>query len=124
MSVHIHPRHQCDGLREVGDVGKEVEHSADAKPQGCGDLEGADRVLHVVQHVVHTGPPGIRVQHFERSGGILSEAHPLVRVFHQWTQCTPRATYRETAVRAPFEGVPEVRVGVFDVRTPGEHDPA
>ena len=58
----------------VDDVVEEPEEDPDdAEPERRRDFQGAYGVLHVVQDVVDVRPSSIRIQDFERRGGILKQ---------------------------------------------------
>jgi hypothetical protein len=84
MHARNHPQPTASGAareqskeehsREIRDVREQIEHRADAEPERARDLQRADRVLDLVQHVVDVRPPRVRVEHFECRRGVLGPA--------------------------------------------------
>ena len=58
-------------LREVSNVCKQVQASADAQAKGACNLQSANWILDVVKNVIDVRPPSVCIDDFEHGGGIL-----------------------------------------------------
>lgn len=59
-------------LREVRDVGEQIEYSADTQTKGSSDFKGPNRILDIIQNVIDVRPAGVGVQDFERGCSVLN----------------------------------------------------
>lgn len=103
--------------REVRDVGQNIEHCADAESKRPRNLQCADRIFDVIQHIIEVRPPCVRVDHFEHCRCILDLVSALGRG-------STSSTYVVAAMRATRERIPEVDMWVFNARVTGKNRPA
>lgn len=59
-------------LREVRDVGEQVEYRTDTQTKRASDFKGPNRILDIIQNVIDVRPAGVGVQDFERGCSVLN----------------------------------------------------
>jgi hypothetical protein len=58
-------------VREISNVGEDIQNGADAEPKWSSNLECAHGIFDVIHNIIDNGPSGIRVNNFEHCGSIL-----------------------------------------------------